>query len=66
MSLKLNQTQQQELQQQQENFCPSCLVMPLAFAGAGALAAESQISNKHKSMFFVVLIREKYKEIYLR
>lgn len=31
-----------------ENFCPSCLVMPLAFVGTGAVVASEQMSNKHK------------------
>lgn len=29
-----------------EDFCPSCLVVPLAFAGAGATAAGSKGKNK--------------------
>ena len=31
-----------------EDFCPSCLVVPLAFAGAGAAAAGGTVSKKHK------------------
>lgn len=31
-----------------EEFCPSCLVVPLAFAGAGAAAAGGTVSKKHK------------------
>lgn len=31
-----------------ENFCPSCLVTPLAFVGTGAVVAGQTIPNKHK------------------
>ena len=31
-----------------EDFCPACLVVPLAFAGAGAAAAGGTVSKKHK------------------
>lgn len=31
-----------------EYFCPSCLVMPLAFVSAGAVVAGENVSNKHK------------------
>jgi len=31
-----------------EDFCPSCLVVPLAFAGAGAATAGGTVSKKHK------------------
>ena len=31
-----------------EEFCPSCLVMPLAFVGTGAVAAGGAISKKHQ------------------
>ncbi len=31
-----------------EDFCPSCLVMPLAFVGAGAVVAGENVPNKHK------------------
>lgn len=31
-----------------EDFCPSCLVVPLVVAGAGAAAAGGTVSQKHK------------------
>jgi hypothetical protein len=40
--------QQQQDNEVKENFCPSCLVMPLAFVGAGAVVAGENVSNKHK------------------
>ena len=33
-----------------EDFCPSCLIVPLAVAGAASTAAGSQVSGKHKLM----------------
>ena len=39
-----------------EDFCPSCLIVPLAFAGAGATAAGGTISKKHKKWKNVLLI----------
>lgn len=38
-----------------EDFCPSCLVVPLAFAGVGATAAGTTASKKHKTMKKVLL-----------
>ena len=31
-----------------EEFCPSCLVMPMAFVGTGAVVAGETIPKKHK------------------
>ena len=31
-----------------EDFCPSCLVMPLAFVSSGAMLAGKAIPQKHK------------------
>ena len=31
-----------------EDFCPACLVVPLAFAGVGAAAAGEVVPDKHK------------------
>jgi hypothetical protein len=31
-----------------EDFCPSCLVVPMAFAGAGATAIGGNISSERK------------------
>jgi hypothetical protein len=39
-----------------EDFCPSCLVMPLAFVGAGAVVAGNKIPNKHKKWKKAMLI----------
>jgi len=39
-----------------EDFCPSCLVMPLAFVGAGAVVAGNKVSNKHKKWKKAMLI----------
>jgi len=39
-----------------EEFCPSCLVVPLAFAGAGAAAAGGTVSKKHKKWKKALLI----------
>ena len=39
-----------------EDFCPACLVVPLAFAGAGAAAAGGTMSNKHKKWKKALLI----------
>ena len=39
-----------------EDFCPSCLVVPIAFAGAGATAAGTTVSQKHKTMKKALLI----------
>ena len=33
-----------------EDFCPSCLIVPLAFAGTGATVAGEVIPGKHKKM----------------
>lgn len=41
----MNRRDDEELK---EDFCPSCLVVPLAFAGAGAAAAGGTVSKKHK------------------
>ena len=39
-----------------EDFCPSCLVVPLAFAGAGATAAGATVGQKHKKTKKILLI----------
>ena len=39
-----------------EDFCPSCLIVPLAFAGAGATAAGQGISNSHKKMKKILML----------
>jgi hypothetical protein len=39
-----------------EDFCPACLIVPLAFAGAGAAAAGGTMSNKHKKWKKALLI----------
>lgn len=39
-----------------EDFCPSCLVMPLAFVGTGAVVAGNQLPNKHKKWKKAMLI----------
>lgn len=39
-----------------EDFCPSCLVMPLAFVGAGAVVAGNKLPNKHKKWKKAMLI----------
>jgi hypothetical protein len=39
-----------------EDFCPSCLIVPLAFAGAGATAAGGTMSKKHKKWKKALLI----------
>lgn len=31
-----------------EDFCPSCLVMPLAFVGTGAMVAGGVVPQRHK------------------
>lgn len=31
-----------------EDFCPSCLLMPLSFVGTGALVAGGTLPKKHK------------------
>jgi hypothetical protein len=41
----LNKESEKEVK---EEFCPSCLVMPLAFVGTGAVAAGGAISKKHQ------------------
>ena len=42
--------------QVKEDFCPSCLVMPLAFVGAGAVVAGNKMPNKHKKWKKAMLI----------
>jgi hypothetical protein len=39
-----------------EDFCPSCLVVPLAFAGASATAAGQTMGNSHKKMKKILVI----------
>ena len=39
-----------------EDFCPACLVVPLAFAGAGAAAAGEVVPKKHKKWKKALLI----------
>jgi hypothetical protein len=39
-----------------EDFCPSCLVVPLAFAGASATAAGKTMNNSHKKMKQVLFV----------
>ena len=40
-----------------EDFCPSCLIVPLAFAGVSATTAGSVVSKKkHKKMKLALLI----------
>lgn len=38
-----------------EDFCPSCLVVPLAFAGASATAAGKTMGNSHKQTKRILL-----------
>lgn len=45
----------QEEKDVKEDFCPSCLVVPLAFAGAGATAAGSA-RGKNKRMKNVLFV----------
>jgi len=35
--------------QVKEEFCPSCLTMPLAFVGTGAMVAGSTVPKKYKN-----------------
>lgn len=39
-----------------EDFCPACLVVPLAFAGAGAAAAGEVVPKRHKKWKKALLI----------
>ena len=39
-----------------EDFCPACLVVPLAFAGASATAAGGTMSKSHKKWKKMLLI----------
>jgi tellurite resistance protein TehA-like permease len=39
-----------------EDFCPACLVVPLAFVGAGAAAAGEVVPKKHKKWKKTLLI----------
>ena len=39
-----------------EDFCPSCLIVPLAFAGAGATTVGGTMTKNHKKWKNVLLI----------
>ena len=39
-----------------EDFCPACLIVPLAFAGVGATGAGGIVSKKHKKWKKMLLI----------
>jgi hypothetical protein len=52
----MNRTNRKDEDQVKEDFCPACLVVPLAFAGAGAAAAGGTMSNKHKKWKKALLI----------
>ena len=39
---------QKQRKEVKEDFCPSCLVMPLAFVGTGAIVAGETIPKAHK------------------
>ena len=39
-----------------EDFCPACLIVPLAFAGAGATGVGGMVSKKHKKWKKALLI----------
>lgn len=39
-----------------EDFCPACLIVPLAFAGASATAVGGGVSKKHKKWKKALLI----------
>ena len=46
----------EEEEELKEDFCPSCLVVPLVFAGAGAAAVGGTVSKKHKMWKKALLI----------
>ena len=45
-----------ETEQLKEDFCPSCLITPLAFVGTGAVVAGGTIPKRHKKWKKAMLI----------
>ena len=45
----MNRNMNRKIKDRRENFCPACLAVPLAFAGAGASSAGAKNSDSSNS-----------------